>query len=469
MRKYKSVIGIIAVFSMLGAMVFGNNGVLDCWKGTQVYYAADVSQGAVGVNEEAVVLTGTAAKLASIQDPIVEASTGAVTFSYLYMGQYPQSEVTGEELTDAIVKAEYVSGEAVVGKFQYRRLETEEGYRYFKYEPIKWRVLELENNIAELRTDAIIDCQPYNNYELEIKSDSKWMWTSIRYWLNSYAPYKDGFYDAAFTECEKNSILEEYYTEYHYTEKYEMSDKVHLRGASYAHWNKEAYIARDTEYATAVYGKGHACNQWTVFANYDLIYFCEYIDENGILHEDGLFGVPVEPDASDSKEEFYYMNSAETPCGIRPVININISNTDVWMTEEEMRNKMEESVEPPIVSKEPVTEPPVTPSDEPIITSSPIVITTPDISLTPIDTPTPVPSELPTIQPSDKPDEKYEDGDVDMNGKVTLSDAQTVLKIALKIETADRNKIVLADVDKDGQITLADAQQILKKALRIIV
>lgn len=58
-------------------------------------------------------------------------------------------------------------------------------------------------------------------------------------------------------------------------------------------------------------------------------------------------------------------------------------------------------------------------------------------------------------------------GDADKNGKVELSDAQMVLKIALKIETADAERKCCMDTDFDGGIMLNDAQRILKAALKI--
>lgn len=59
-------------------------------------------------------------------------------------------------------------------------------------------------------------------------------------------------------------------------------------------------------------------------------------------------------------------------------------------------------------------------------------------------------------------------GDVDGDDKVTLTDAQMVLKAALKIESFDETQIEAADVDQNGRITLEDAQRVLKAALKII-
>lgn len=61
-------------------------------------------------------------------------------------------------------------------------------------------------------------------------------------------------------------------------------------------------------------------------------------------------------------------------------------------------------------------------------------------------------------------------GDVTGDGKVTLADAQIVLKIALKIEkNFSEDNLHLADANKDNKIDLKDAQIVLKLSLRIPV
>lgn len=53
-------------------------------------------------------------------------------------------------------------------------------------------------------------------------------------------------------------------------------------------------------------------------------------------------------------------------------------------------------------------------------------------------------------------------GDVDMNGKVTASDARTVLRVSAQLEKPDESIISIADADKNGKITSADARKILR-------
>lgn len=162
--------------------------------------------------------------------------THETDFSYVYFGMYPQKEITGSEITDAIRNASYDKyGDAVVNGKKYRRLTYEmmstygtisqqsekkfwtpysdNGYRYFLYEPIRWRVLNCDNGTAFLFADLMLDSQAYN-YE---NSSCDWEDCTIRKWLNSdtyisnsnNAAYKykaKGFYGTAFDTDEKSRI-----------------------------------------------------------------------------------------------------------------------------------------------------------------------------------------------------------------------------------------------------------------------
>ncbi|MBP9989585.1 MAG: hypothetical protein KBT46_08840 [Ruminococcus sp.] len=80
---------------------------------------------------------------------------------------------------------------------------------YFKYEPLKWRVLDPSEGFVMCTTS--IDSQAYNNYIVLSDSDyygnsaktyyaSDWANSSIRAWLN------DNFYNTAFSDTEKSQI-----------------------------------------------------------------------------------------------------------------------------------------------------------------------------------------------------------------------------------------------------------------------
>lgn len=72
------------------------------------------------------------------------------------------------------------------------------GGKYYKKEPIKWRVLSVDGNDALIVADQNMDTQPFHNQNC---SEISWEGSSIRQWLNN------DFYSTAFIEEEQNAIL----------------------------------------------------------------------------------------------------------------------------------------------------------------------------------------------------------------------------------------------------------------------
>ena len=67
------------------------------------------------------------------------------------------------------------------------------GEKYFRFEPIIWRVLKYSNKEMLLISDKCLDCQEYHNESKYVY----WEETFIRKWLNSE------FYTIAFSKAEK--------------------------------------------------------------------------------------------------------------------------------------------------------------------------------------------------------------------------------------------------------------------------
>ena len=157
-----------------------------------------------------------------------------VTWDCVYFGSYPQSEVTSKDgsIYNALKNATGwdENNDITIGRTKYRRLKgedatryssNEEGeynwngsyktYHYFKYEPIKWRVLNRNGNDAFLLADVALDDQKYNtNYE-----DVTWETSGIRSWLNGYGASvnqprtdysKKNFINSAFTSTQRSAI-----------------------------------------------------------------------------------------------------------------------------------------------------------------------------------------------------------------------------------------------------------------------
>lgn len=142
-----------------------------------------------------------------IKNPVYNAATDSTTWSAVWFGSYPQSEVTGAALTSAIVGASYnVYGDAWVNGTKYRRILKEDAgnsassgsdaYRYFKWERIRWRVLQNTDGTLRLMADAALDGRMFHERE----ESAAWEDASLRAWLN------DTFYSTAFNERERSAI-----------------------------------------------------------------------------------------------------------------------------------------------------------------------------------------------------------------------------------------------------------------------
>lgn len=175
---------------------------------------------------------------ATLQNPriVKDSSMDAgqrVTWDCVWFGSYPQSEVT-EKDGDIYNTLKNATGwdsnnDITIGNAKYRRLKKDDAtdcsslsghynwnytyttYHYFKYEPIKWRVLSVDGNDALLLADVALDDQRYN---LTFESVT-WATSGIRSWLNGYGAsankpktdysYKN-FLNTAFSPEEKNAI-----------------------------------------------------------------------------------------------------------------------------------------------------------------------------------------------------------------------------------------------------------------------
>lgn len=126
-------------------------------------------------------------------------------WSYVYFGSYPQSEVTDAAIInqiDAKLAAQNLTvGDVWIGNVKYRKISPEnadnimkwidkdenlrpdQAYRYFKWERIKWKVLNIDktNTKLFLWSDMALDC---NVFEEKAK-DVTWETSSIRTFLNS--------------------------------------------------------------------------------------------------------------------------------------------------------------------------------------------------------------------------------------------------------------------------------------------
>ncbi len=210
----------------------------------------------------AMILGSDKAEAATLNNPrIVKDSSmesgQKVTWDCVYFGSYPQTEVicknddfvmkldnrdelyrgieyeeVNKDWWDKIVNADYDSnGDAVVGYTKYRRIKREDTlssmnklcmypwedgpeYHYFRYEPVKWRILDTDGSNALLLADKGLDNQLYNMRTSDTKN-ANWDKSLLRSWMNGYdASYNynsvgytnKNFIDTAFDSKEQDSI-----------------------------------------------------------------------------------------------------------------------------------------------------------------------------------------------------------------------------------------------------------------------
>lgn len=414
------------------------------------------------VNADSAVTT-VAEDTARFTSPVYDAETDTTNWDYAYFGMYPKTEVTGNALTTDIINADYnedvsqfevaevdgvkyvrmIQGNATANATPSGGLRgltyTEEAfykwsdnktYHYFRYEPVKWRVLESSGDSVLLMADNAIDCRQYST------NTEKYSWSDspMRVWLNGlsdraangYTCGNGGFLYTAFSEEERSDIL----TSTVHTEDNnlwgesipggkDVNDKVFLLSISEA-MNSDYGFAPDamtlsstrrlepTDYAFAMgtwlgtYGKYYGNCWWMLRTSGD------YREKMALIYNTGQV-----------YKEGYYVN---TPYyGVVPAMRVKV-DSQYLMTQEEYDEKY------------------------------------PDI-----------------------PDINVKYGDVDGNGKVDLKDATYALSYAVGISSfrledvyvgtedvanIDLDKVI--DVNGDKKVNLEDATLILKCSVGII-
>lgn len=139
-----------------------------------------------------------------------DSGTDYTDWNYIYFGSYPQTEVTGTALTSAITRATYdANGDAWINGTKYRRINKKDtendyyfgnnSYRYFKWEQIKWRVLQNDGKTLFVVADQGLDCKSYHS----LGDSITWEYSILRQWLYN------SFYSTAFSKQEQETIVEQ--------------------------------------------------------------------------------------------------------------------------------------------------------------------------------------------------------------------------------------------------------------------
>lgn len=302
-----------------------------------------------------------------------EGTQDTTTWDCIWFGNYPKSEVTSEDSIYTILQNsdEWENGELTVDGVQYRRINgydaticrgrfeggsveadrkgtyqwtSKEEYHYFRYEPIKWRVLQVEDNKAFLLADELVDCKLYGM----LVGEQVWENSALRSWLNGYSGEtnlenkdctEDNFIQRAFNQSEQNAIftthvLNEDNIEYGTEAGNDTDDKIFLLSEREAmnedygfdsrdNWNDSARIARAETVTTYARVMGAI---WGVTKEDNVLYYSaglwflrspsngpgrvRIVYDQGYLKKDGIPNV--------------------AGVGIRPAIYLDISDTSLY-------------------------------------------------------------------------------------------------------------------------------------------
>ena len=215
-----------------------------------------------GLASDSAVAQEVQGRAVQLRNPVITADNSMkakqkVTWDCVWFGSYPQAEVVPSSEDYASVKEDMrtekevieddrlfrtlqnldesvwdENGDTEVSGSVYRRLKKSEAvystsgysnhydwqyetdaYHYFKYEPIKWRVLKVEDGQALLLSDIALDNQKYHTEAENIT----WEKSTIRSWLNGYGASYNGqgidysaksFFNCAFSRDEILSIVD---------------------------------------------------------------------------------------------------------------------------------------------------------------------------------------------------------------------------------------------------------------------
>lgn len=247
-----------------------------------------------------------------VKDTSVEGGK-KVTWDCIWFGSYPQTKiVSSSKENDLYSTLEKSNGwdknnDIIIGKEKYHRAKK----CYFKYEPIKWRVIKCENGEALLLSDIVLDKQKYNKRLKKVT----WEKSTLRKWLNKK------FMNRAFSSSEQEAIRttkvineDNYY--YKTDGGNDTLDKIYLLSLS------ETDEAKETEEAKK-YGFTDSYGMTIKYSNYADLDDYQY----WWLRTPGEKNISAA--AVDMSGKAYGGGGeSDMELGIRPVLHLNLLATD---------------------------------------------------------------------------------------------------------------------------------------------
>ncbi len=330
----------------------------------------------------------------TISNPKIVADSGMkagqkVTWDCIYFGSYPQAEVitTEMERNYTAIEREYreygdlivsdsiyqtlnhaigwdINGDITINGTKYRRMRKGDAkdntsssesyswynwtdsvtYHYFKYEPIKWRVLKTDGNKAFLLADKILDDRPYNSYKIYYGDDITWEKSTIRSWLNGYSAsanlngkyYENwNFIDSAFTEEQQKAIC---------TTAVKNVDNIKSGTEGGNDTNDKVFLLSESDvYTKAAQGYGFALSEdicdearRSKSSTYAKAMGTKWFTETGYVGDCywGLRSPGGRADWASGVYNYGWVSSfgggVTNYTGVRPALNLNLSASNCW-------------------------------------------------------------------------------------------------------------------------------------------
>ena len=269
----------------------------------------------------------------TLKDPVVSGDT--TTWDCIWFGSYPQTEIlpgnstytslqnaSGWDVNDEItlngvkyrrLRKSYATSSSKSGTEGYYNWENTATWHYFRYEPIKWRVLETGGNMF-LIADKAIDTKQHI-------SEVNWSQSAIRSFLNSTSAGRNGFIGSAFTAEQQSAILEtNVKTKLAVADRnVDTQDKIYLLdtvelNSQYGFASNSTRKAQLTDYASAM-------GSWS-----DETGTCGWWLRRYMITLNGYYnGIYAVSDTGGAGSIYYVSTMA---CGVRPVMHIDSSRTD---------------------------------------------------------------------------------------------------------------------------------------------
>ena len=283
-----------------------------------------------------------------------------VTWDCVWFGAYPQSEVTSGDIYNKLKNATGwdENNDIVIDGNKYRRLKGEDAtyhntsssmfdynwnndyssYHYFKYEPVKWRVLGKDDNQILLLADQVLDNQKYNQNQVVFMT---WEESSIRSWLNGNSAWynqsridytKQNFINDAFLEEEQKAIPKTSVITNGVSGEKKTLDKIFLLSESEVYTElakKYGFVSEST-----IYDEARMCKcstySWAMGINKVDTNVAWWLRSTSSYNYSPYIAHAVENNGSVVGGGSGYNVNYDAGLGIRPALHLNLSSANLY-------------------------------------------------------------------------------------------------------------------------------------------